>query len=293
MKVNDILGRTPANVLGANVSKLTQDMRSSSREVVQNNKFESRAKLEDSGLDRLYDDLQGKLVRVEVYKTTIPIAKSRLDAKQIALDEIRAIVTNFRAASSDPSDTGGTKVERANEALTKIADVLNRRENGKYIFGGRVDNELPIKGDITILDEHNFTEATSGEVIIDISDTRSVDANMVTARDIEPFIKVLNSYKKGVGQANAEEIDNLMDKAIKHHEYLQVKVGGAVKSLEAASLENSEITCRTNETIAGSEFTVNVIDKSEAMQNSTQSLLANFSIEAAIRGVFNKVMNIG
>lgn len=293
MKVNDILTRIPSNILGADVSKLTRNMTSAAREVVQDNKFESRAKLEDSGLDRLYDDLQGRLTRTEIYKTTIPIAQSRLTAKQIALGDIQAAITAFRGETSDPARIEGSSVEKVNDTLTKIADILNRRENGRYIFGGRADNEMPVKGDITTLDEHNFTEVTSNEVLIDVSDTRSVDANMITARDIEPFIRVLNTYKKGIGPHNAAEIDKMMDHALKNHEYLQVKVGNGLNSIKKATSENAEAVYNANEVISGTEFTVNVVDKASAMQNSMQSLLANFSIESGIRGIFNKVLGMG
>lgn len=292
MKVNDILNKIPSNILGADVSQLNKDMVSAAREVVKDNKFESRAKLEDSGLDRLYDELQGRLARAEVHKTTTPIAKSRLNSKQIALDDIRAVITDFRANTSDPSDIGGTQEQRANKALTKIADILNRRENGRYIFGGKNDNEMPVKGDITKLDEHNFTSATSSEILVDISDNCSVDVNMVTARDVAPFIKTLNLYKKGIGAHNQEAIENLMDQAIKNHEYLQVKVAGSLNSIKKATSENAEIAYHAEQVLSDTEFTVNVVEKAGAMQNSMQSLLANFSIESGIKSIFNKVIGM-
>lgn len=296
MSVGDVLNRTPSSILnggiGSNVQKLTKDLRTSTSGVLDDSRFSSRAELEKSGLDRQYDALQARIVRGEVYNTTISTASSKLSAKQVALDDIRAVMSDFQHAGSNTSPSAPTRNEVANKALSQLAAILNKKESGKYIFGGKTDNVAPIQGDITSLDENNFTTVKEGAMVVDISETRSVDINMVTALDIKPFVKALNLYKtnKPSDQDSTSALTIAMTEATKSHQALQVKVGDALEDVKAAKTENVTNVSDAKETLA-TDFAVNVVDRTEKMSGAMQSLLINFSISVGTRNLLEKIMS--
>ena len=296
MSVSDILNRTPASILngsvGANVKKLTKDITASSSGVLDDSKFSSRAELEKAGLDRQYDALQARLARGAVYESTVTTAKSKLTVKKIALDDIRAIVTDFSGRASDTSANAPTRREIADKALTQIASVLNRKDSGKYIFGGKTGDVAPIQGDITKLTEKNFTNVDASVNLINISDSRSVDANMITSHDLTPIIKLLNQYKHSEpgDQQVQSGLDIAMNEAIKSHELLGVKVDEALDEVEKAKTENVAAISDAKKVLE-SDFTVNLVDRSETMKNAIQSLLINFKIAQIPFNVLDRIMS--
>jgi len=305
MSVSDILNRTPASILngsvGANVKKLTKDITASSSGVLDDSKFSSRAELEKAGLDRQYDALQARLARGSVYESTVTTAESKLTVKKIALDDIRTIVTDFRGRASDTSanaptrrelaDNAPTRRELADKALTQIASVLNRKDSGKYIFGGKTGDVAPIQGDITKLTEKNFTNVDASVNLINISDSRSIDANMITSHDLTPIIKLLNQYKHTDGDPKVQSgLDIAMNEAIKSHELLGVKVGEALDEVEKAKTENVAAISDAKKVLE-SDFTVNLVDRSETMKNAIQSLLINFKIAQIPFNVLERIMS--
>lgn len=296
MTVSDILNRTPASILngsvGANVKKLTKDITASSSGVLDDSKFSSRAELEKAGLDRQYDALQARLARGSVYDSTVTTAKSKLTVKKIALDDIRTIVTDFRGRASDTSANAPTRRELADKALTQIASVLNRKDSGKYIFGGKTGDVAPIQGDITKLTEKNFTNVDASVNLINISDSRSVDANMITSHDLTPIIKLLNQYKHTEpGDPKVQSgLDIAMDEAIKSHELLGVNVGEALDEVEKAKTENVAAISDAKKVLE-SDFTVNLVDRSETMRNAIQSLLISFKIAQIPFNVLERIMS--
>jgi hypothetical protein len=296
MTVSDILNRTPASILngsvGANVKKLTKDITALSSGVLDDSKFSSRAELEKAGLDRQYDALQARLARGSVYDSTVTTAKSKLTVKKIALDDIRAIVTDFRGRASDTSANAPTRREVADKALTQIASVLNRKDSGKYIFGGKTGDVAPIQGDITKLTEKNFTNVDASVNLVNISDSRSVDANMITSHDLTPIIKLLNQYKHTEpGDPKVQSgLDIAMGEAIKSYELLGVNVGEALDEVEKAKTENVAAISDAKKVLE-SDFTVNLVDRSETMKNAIQSLLINFKIAQIPFNVLDRIMS--
>ena len=295
MSVSDILNRTPASILngsvGANVKKLTKDITDSSSGVLDDSKFSSRADLQKAGLDRQYDALQARLARGSVYESTVTTAESKLTVKKIALDDIRAIVTEFYSPSKT-SPNAPTRREVADKTLTQIASVLNRKDSGKYIFGGKTGDVAPIQGDITKLTEKNFTNVDASVNLINISDTRSVDSNMITSHDLTPIIKLLNQYKHSEpgDQKVRSGLDIAMGEAIKSYELLGVTVGEALDEVEKAKTENVAAISDAKKVLE-SDFTVNIVDRSETMKNAIQSLLINFKIAAIPFNVLDRIMS--
>ena len=181
----------------------------------------------------------------------------------------------------------------ADKALTQIASVLNRKDSGKYIFGGKTGDVAPIQGDITKLTEKNFTNVDASVNLINISDSRSVDANMITSHDLTPIIKLLNQYKHsepGGDQQVQSGLDIAMNEAIKSHELLGVKVGEALDEVEKAKTENVAAISDAKKVLE-SDFTVNLVDRSETMKNAIQSLLINFKIAQIPFNVLDRIMS--
>lgn len=290
MSVGEILGRQPTNVVGGNVTKLYKAVKENTLGVTREERFGSRAELQAAGLDGRYDELQAKLARGNIYDSNVVVAGLKLQSKQSALDDIRSVMTDFISSTSDASDAGGTKQQKADLALKKLAEILNRRENGVYIFGGKTANQQPITGDITKLDHTNFTDVTSNDLLVSVSDQISVDINQVTARDMAPLVKALNMYKNSGGQGNKQELNKAFDEAIKHQDYLQVQVGYALKHVESAKIENLAMISETQDILTNGDFSVNIVDRAEKMRGSMQSLMVNFSISSGIRNLFDKIM---
>jgi hypothetical protein len=180
----------------------------------------------------------------------------------------------------------------ADKTLTQIASVLNRKDSGKYIFGGKTGDVAPIQGDITKLTEKNFTNVDASVNLINISDTRSVDANMITSHDLTPIIKLLNQYKHTEpGDPKVQSgLDIAMDEAIKSHELLWVNVGEALDEVEKAKTENVAAISDAKKVLE-SDFTVNLVDRSETMKNAIQSLLINFKIAQIPFNVLDRIMS--
>jgi len=291
MSVGDILSRTPSAILngniGANVQKLEKDLAIASSDLLNDAKYSSRADLESSGLDGVYDSLQSTIARCAVYEITTTSANTKLTAKKIALEEIGVIMSNVNGdASSDDASTGITRTEKANAALVKIANILNRRIDGEYIFGGKTSDKAPIEGDITKLNDKNFTKVDPAVELIDVSDNISVDANMVTARDLAPAIEFLNKYKNGDEKA---ALQVSWDKFNKTNGLLILNVGEALEDVKIAETENDAAIKDAN-IILQSDFTMNIVEKSQQISGITKSLLVNFYIQGASNKLLDKVM---
>ena len=292
MSVGDILSRTPSAIsngnIGANVQKLGKDLAAASSDLLNDAKYSSRADLESSGLDGMYDSLQSTIARCNVYEITTTSAETKLTAKKIALEEIGVIMSNVNGnASSDDVSTGITRTEKANAALVKIANILNRRIDGEYIFGGKTSDKAPIEGDITKLNDKNFTKVDPAVELINVSDNISVDANMVTARDLAPAIEFLNKYKND--GSDKEALQALWDKFTKTNGLLTVNVGDALQNVEAAKTDNVAAIASANKVLE-SDFTMNIVEKSQQISGITKSLLVNFYIQGASNKLLDKVM---
>jgi hypothetical protein len=296
MSVSDILSRTPSAIsngnIGANVQKLEKDLAAASSGLLNNAKYSSRADLESSGLDGMYDSLQSTIARCAVYEITTTSAETKLTAKKIALEEIGVIMTNVNGdASSDDVSTGITRKEKADTALVKIANILNRRIDGEYIFGGKTSDKAPIEGDITKLNDKNFTKVDPVVELIDVSDNISVDANIVTARDLAPAIEFLNKYKQGSNQDSADKdaLQVSWDKFTKTHGLLTVNVGDALQNVKTAKTDNVAVIESANKVLE-SDFTMNIVDIAQQMSGVTKSLLVNSYIQSASSKLLDKVM---
>jgi hypothetical protein len=292
MSVGDILSRTPSAILngniGANVQKLEKDLVIASSDLLNDAKYSSRADLESSGLDGMYDSLRSTIARCNVYEITTTSAETKLTAKKIALEEIGFIMTNVNGdASRDDATTGITRTEKADAALVKIANILNRRIGGEYIFGGKTSDKPPIAGDITKLNDKNFTKVDPAVELIDVSDNISVDANMVTARDLAPAIEFLNKYKNEGNDKEALQVS--WDKFSKTNKLLILNVGEALEDVEIAETENDAAIKDAN-IILQSDFTMNIVEKSQQVSGITKSLLVNLYIQNSYNKLLEKEM---
>ena len=218
---------------------------------------------------------------------------------------VKKLTVNLRAsASGGPNESRfSSRNELEKAGLDRQYDALQARlARGEIYYTttstagsklcGKTDNVPPITGDITTLDEKNFANVDEGIDLIDISETTSKDANMVTALDIAPFIKALNAYKHSQpgDQIGKSAVDVAIIEATKNDQELQVRVGDALEEVKAAKLENVAGVSNAKETLA-SDFTINIVDRAEKMSGAIQSLLINFSIAAGKRNLLEKIMS--
>ena len=293
MSVSDILSRTPSNIASSNVQQLSNDFRKAGQRTLDNSKYDSRASFQEAGFDREYDKLQGILSRVNVYGTTTTLSESQLTTKQAALQDIRKIVADFKGDTSQEVIFGEGTTKDVNEALNKIATVLNRKVDGKYVFGGKNNNQPPVQIDITTLSSQNldtFTNVNQAANLVQVSDSLTVDINMVTAKDVQPLIAALIMYKSAGGIENAQQIQLAFDGALKSQGLLETNVATALNQVTAAKAENNVSSVAAQKEI-DDNFTIDIVTQADNLGGAMRSLLTNFKINAATSSVLNNLMN--
>ena len=105
-------------------------------------------------------DLRAEISRREAYQNTIGQTLSKVQITQDVLDRIGAIAEKFSAGAAKLM--GATKPEeiqiqagQAKAALVEVANLLNERYNGEYIFGGSDTHNPPIPNPDTIATDVN------------------------------------------------------------------------------------------------------------------------------------------
>lgn len=93
-------------------------------------------------------DLSPQLQHLATWQANVDSATGRLDVTQSALTAINAIATRFYADANglnvnDPTAVG-TLAQEANTALQQVADLVNSKSGGVYVFAGTDTGNAPL-----------------------------------------------------------------------------------------------------------------------------------------------------
>ncbi len=202
--LNSILNRSSVAARNtASSASLMQEINKSYTRLSTGNKYLNLADMDADGIRRTVDSARGELIKIANYETTITITEPKLQAQSKALSDIKAILGKFNP-SIGSSSSPLTKAEVSDRALTELAQILNRRNDGEYLFGGKNPTESPLLNDIVTTSNKidgqitsKYTNATEDMTQIDITDDASVRANRLHAgfSGIQEMIEMLHFYK--------------------------------------------------------------------------------------------------
>jgi len=126
-------------------------------------------------------DLRAEILRRDAYQNTIGQTLSRIQITQDVLDRIGAIAEKFTAGTAKLM--GATKPEeiqiqagQARAALVEVANLLNEKYNGEYLFGGSNIHEPPIPDPDGIV-----TGFMVASITTEVASLDAVNANSVLA----------------------------------------------------------------------------------------------------------------
>ena len=201
--LNNILNRSSIAARNtASSVNLIQKINESATKLTTGDKYLNLAEMDSDGIRRTVDVARSELITISNYKTTIIITEPKLQSQKKALEDIKAALLEFNSTigSSGPL----TKAEASDRALTKLENILNRRNDGEYIFGGKNPTEPPLIENIVTTSNKvdgqitsKYTNATEDMTQIDITDDASVRANRLHAGlgGIQEMIEMLHFYK--------------------------------------------------------------------------------------------------
>lgn len=110
-----------------------------------------------------YMDFDSRLREVEIYRTIVDNAKSRLNVSDSSLESVTSIVQRLRELAVQGANGTYTKEERQNMAvevdqlLRELASIANSSFKGNPLFGGTTVDSTPFKAQYKV-DETNGTE---------------------------------------------------------------------------------------------------------------------------------------
>ena len=221
----DILGAGfgSARDIGTTASRLKEAQAA----VTNPNKYESRSELDQSGLARKFDELQGTLLNVKSQDTTANITKSRLGNEQKALKQVNDIMVRFEKEMSQSNSVAGSKQDKVNRALTELQTALRSQDtSGKYVWGGKDATTDPLskldaagnRVAVILVNESNVVDGvdTSGVITNGYSASSSNSTIVTVSSEHEVRESFLHpghdSIAKAIGylnmvKANADAID--------------------------------------------------------------------------------------
>jgi len=201
--VSDILKRSSVAARNTgNTRQLTTKLNSTLTKVQTGEKYANIAEAEYDGVGKKLSSIRSTLITNTNYLTAIAITQPKLQTQTNAVTAIKVVLDEFNGSIDAPGPL--TKTQAADRALTKLAEILQRRDGGEYIFGGENNNENPLTTDIVsnnnVVDNQltsNYTNTTEDMSTVGITDEISVRANRLYAGlpGIQEMIGMLHGYK--------------------------------------------------------------------------------------------------
>ncbi len=269
-------------------------------------KYDSRAKLESSGLGDIYDRTQRSLLMAESNKININTTFVKLSNDERFLKDIDAVIVEFRAES----DNIGTKSEKADRALEKIEHILTKKdEAGRYVFGGnnpytnpltRIDaNGNPVQIKLTktsnLVDKLVTTNyaADSGpnNSLVTLSSSHEVKESFLypSMKAVADTIAFINMYKKEENTFTPEEFDAAQKRQQDSRSEVGILVGSEIKKIEQArEVNKSDIQTATD--VNASLFQGDLVEAAGLVRDLMHSLLANVTLNQVSNNVFNTLL---
>lgn len=299
----DILGLTAASArdIGTKASKLKEAQAA----VTNPAKYTSRSELDQSGLSRKFDELQGTLLNVKSQDTTASITNSRLGNEQKALKQVNSIMVRFEQEMSQSNSVAGSKQDKVNRALGELQTALRAQDtSGKYVWGGKDSitdplSKLDAAGNrvaVSLVNESNiqnglitngFTTSTVNKTIVTVSSEHEVRESFLYPghEAIAKAIGYLNKVKENANAIDAggpaiytdQELATAQREQIEARGALKVQIDTEVKKVEKAfdiNKRDAKEALKENNDL----FSANIVERTQQVQNLLVSLTALITI---------------
>lgn len=299
----DILGltATSARDIGTKASQLKEAQAA----VTNPAKYTSRSELDQSGLSREFDELQGTLLNVKSQDTTASITNSRLGNEQKALKQVNSIMVRFEQEMSQSNSVAGSKQDKVNRALGELQTALKAQDtSGKYVWGGKDSitdplSKLDAAGNrvaVSLVNESNiqnglitngFTTSTVNKTIVTVSSEHEVRESFLYLghEAIAKAIGYLNKVKENANAIDAggpaiytdQELATAQREQIEARGALKVQIDTEVKKVEKAfdiNKRDAKEALKENNDL----FSANIVERTQQVQNLLVSLTALITI---------------
>jgi hypothetical protein len=272
-------------------------------------KYDSRAKLESSGLGDIYDRTQRSLLMAENNKININTTFAKLSNDERFLEDINAAVVGFEKELVK-SDAFSAKSEKADRALEKIEHILTKKdEAGRYVFGGnnpytnpltRIDaNGNPVQIKLTetsnLVDKLVTTNYASGSgpnnSLVTLSSSHEAKESFLypSMKAVADIIAFINMYKKEENTFTPEEFEVAQKQQKDSYGAVSILVGLEIEKIkQAREVNKSDIKTATD--VNASLFQGDLVESAGLVRDLMQSMLANVTLNQVSNNVFNTLL---
>ncbi|PCJ26274.1 MAG: hypothetical protein COA94_05295 [Rickettsiales bacterium] len=290
------------------VARLTSQLDDAMASITNPDRFSSRAKLDASGLNRLYDDAQRAILAANGNKISAQVISVKLENENRGLAEFNAALVAFERDMGEMSDHAGTDAEKADRALEKMSLVLRRKDpGGRYIFGGstpyidplsKLDNNgvrvaIDLKASTSLIGgqmSRNYSDTSPNETVVTVSAFHEVKEGFLHPEmdAIYKTIGYINMVKDGQFTANQRDAAQL--DARQARGAAAMAIGLEEKKVEASLYVNdSEINSADSKN--NYLFSSDLVESTGRMQSLMHSVQANISLDGAKTKIFDNLMD--
>lgn len=309
MPISDILNSTRDSNNITAIRELQASYRKTASQAVEPNspRHQSFAELGEQAKE--FNKIREDLIMLEAYKTSAPIAESRLEKEFLALENIKKAITNVRKEMADNiHGAQGTSADIADRALVRIREILNTQNNGQYLFGG-VNSTTEPCGDLVPAGNNNivagvittnYTTAAPNPIRFKVSSTHTAEAGIDASNEaFAQTIAAMNKLKVGkppigperaLTQAELADVETTLTRAESLLDQLMVKNGRAKDIIKDAAEYNKSVEIEANERM-GSTFEIGPAEAASHLNNAQMALLLAFKVEATTTRLFEKLLN--
>jgi flagellin-like hook-associated protein FlgL len=155
-------------------------------------------------------DLRADIARREAWQGTISRALARSDVTQEALGRLSDIATQFYTEAIRMDGTSGVRISavaaQARAAMEEVANLLNERYAGEYIFGGTDSANPPVPDPRNIMASGLATDIAAAVAGLGGGNAAAVAAATLASAQSDaagttPFSAFLSDPAQGLGEA--------------------------------------------------------------------------------------------
>lgn len=228
-----------------NINSIQSNIIKSQLQISQKNKIVSYSELSENNDLENYNNLTFKRGELKDYKNNNKVILTRLMTTDQSVNSIITIASEAKSTITlmqNPLNKNIQLSQLAKTYLTSIADNLNIKFEGRYLFAGTNTNIKPIK-DLSINSNlinnqitANYYQGNNNDLSVNLSSELTINYNI---KGNDPaFKKLIGALNKIIiadqfkDQSMIKEANNLLDETINSLIQMQLKIGNNIKSVE-------------------------------------------------------------
>lgn len=315
----DILETTSASArdIGIKASQL----KTAQAAVTNPAKYTSRSELNNSGLSRRFDELQGTLLNVKSQDTTAKITNSRLGNEQTALKQVNDIMVRFEQEMSQSNSVAGSKQDKVNRALAALESALRGKDpSGKYVWGGKDSATDPLsrldaagnRVAVSLVNESNvqnrlvtndYSTSAPNQTVVTVSSQHAVRESFLHPghEAIAKAVGYLNKIKENADAIDAggpgaaiytdQELATAQREQLDARGALKVQIDTEVKKVEQAfdiNKRDAKDAMKENNDL----FSANLVERTQEVKKLMESLVALITVERVGSTIFSELSKL-